>query len=65
MFLTGMPKEAGPQTVSGCLPPEAGTEDHQIPTHAQGNYFTSINTNLYCQPDDSVYCWDMTIEAAC
>lgn len=33
---TGMPEEAGSQTVSGCLPAEACPEDHQIPTHAEG-----------------------------
>lgn len=35
---TGMPKEVGPQAVSGCISIEACPEDHQIPAHAQGNY---------------------------
>jgi len=38
---TGMPEEPGPQTLSGCLPAEACPEDHQIPTHAQGNILHS------------------------
>lgn len=33
-----MPEETGPQALSGCLPAKACPEDHQIPTHAQGNY---------------------------
>lgn len=38
MFVTtGVPEEAGSQTVFGCIPAEACSEDHQIPTHAQGN----------------------------
>lgn len=32
----GVPEETGPQTVSGCLLVEAGSEDHQIPADAKG-----------------------------
>lgn len=44
-----MPEEAGSQTVSGCVSAEAGAEDHQIPTHAQGNIkqFLSDDSRRY------------------
>lgn len=31
---TGVPEETGPQTLPGCIPAEACTEDHQIPANA-------------------------------
>lgn len=36
ILITGVPEETGSKTLSGCIPAEAGPENHQIPAHAEG-----------------------------